>query len=60
MSSKVAVNSRRSKNRNGIFDAALTQIIQKKMVKFVSWYVNKWGYSICVEELIDRVSRFDS
>ena len=31
--------------RSSIIDAALTKVIEKKMVKVVSWYDNEWGYS---------------
>ena len=37
------------------FDAELTQVIDGKMVKVVSWYDNEWGYSNRVAELITKV-----
>lgn len=44
---------------SSIFDAPLTQVIGKRMVKVVSWYDNEWGYSTRVEELISRLARMD-
>ena len=42
-----------------IFDAGLTQVIQKRMVKVVGWYDNEWGYSTRMEELIGRSAIID-
>ena len=42
-----------------IFDAGLTQVMQKRMVKVISWYDNEWGYSTRVEELIGRLAVMD-
>ncbi len=44
---------------SSIFDAALTQVIDGRMAKVISWYDNEWGYSTRVEELIDRVASMD-
>tara|TARA_R110000772_G_scaffold167377_1_gene279091 strand:+ start:3351 stop:4400 length:1050 start_codon:yes stop_codon:yes gene_type:complete len=44
---------------SSIFDAGLTQVIEDRMVKVVSWYDNEWGYSTRVEELIGRLAKFD-
>ena len=30
---------------SSIFDAPMTSVIEKRMVKIVSWYDNEWGYS---------------
>ncbi len=30
---------------SSIFDAPLTKVIDKRLVKFFSWYDNEWGYS---------------
>ena len=46
-------------SHSSIFDAQLTQVIQKRMVKVISWYDNEWGYSTRVEELIQRIAEFD-
>ncbi len=44
---------------SSIFDAGLTQVMDKRMVKVISWYDNEWGYSTRVEELIQRIARLD-
>jgi glyceraldehyde 3-phosphate dehydrogenase len=43
-------------SHSSIFDAALTQVIDHRMVKVISWYDNEWGYSTRVAELIARVA----
>jgi glyceraldehyde 3-phosphate dehydrogenase len=47
-------------SHSSIFDAALTQVMDKRLVKLVAWYDNEWGYSTRVEELIDRVANMDN
>lgn len=44
---------------SSIFDALLTQVLDKRMVKVISWYDNEWGYSTRVEELIQRLAKMD-
>lgn len=44
---------------SSIFDAQLTQVLEGRMVKVVSWYDNEWGYSTRVEELIGRLALMD-
>ncbi len=44
---------------SSIFDSLLTQVIDKRMVKVISWYDNEWGYSTRVEELIARLATMD-
>ncbi len=44
---------------SSIFDVALTQVIDGRMAKVVSWYDNEWGYSTRVEELINTLARMD-
>jgi glyceraldehyde 3-phosphate dehydrogenase len=44
---------------SSIFDAPLTQVIDGKLVKLVSWYDNEWGYSARVDDLIVRISKMD-
>jgi len=46
-------------SHSSIFDAALTQVMQKRMVKVIAWYDNEWGYSSRVEEVIQRLARMD-
>jgi len=47
-------------SHSSIFDAGLTQVIDRRMAKVISWYDNEWGYSTRVEELIDRVAQLDA
>ncbi|TDJ38222.1 MAG: type I glyceraldehyde-3-phosphate dehydrogenase [Gammaproteobacteria bacterium] len=47
-------------SHSSIFDAELTQVIDQRMVKVISWYDNEWGYSTRVEELIARVAELDA
>ena len=44
---------------SSIFDAPLTQVMDDRLVKVVSWYDNEWGYSARVEELIGRLATMD-
>ncbi|MBT8147271.1 MAG: type I glyceraldehyde-3-phosphate dehydrogenase, partial [Gammaproteobacteria bacterium] len=44
---------------SSIFDSLLTQVIDNRMVKVISWYDNEWGYSTRVEELIQRLAEMD-
>lgn len=44
---------------SSIFDSLLTQVMDKRMVKVISWYDNEWGYSTRVEELIQRLTKMD-
>ncbi|MFK7896399.1 MAG: type I glyceraldehyde-3-phosphate dehydrogenase [Myxococcota bacterium] len=46
-------------SHSSIFDAPLTQVLDKRMAKLVAWYDNEWGYSSRVEELIVRLSKID-
>jgi len=41
--------------RSSIVDAALTYVIDKRMVKVLSWYDNEWGYSNRVVDLIEYI-----
>lgn len=44
---------------SSIFDSLLTQVMDDRLVKVVSWYDNEWGYSTRVEELIQRLAKMD-
>jgi glyceraldehyde 3-phosphate dehydrogenase len=46
-------------SHSSIFDSLLTQIIDSRLVKVISWYDNEWGYSTRVEELIERLAHMD-
>ena len=46
-------------SHSSIFDSLLTQVIDDRLVKVVSWYDNEWGYSTRVEELIERLAKMD-
>jgi len=46
-------------SHSSVFDAQLTQVIQERMVKVISWYDNEWGYSTRIEELIGRFAEMD-
>lgn len=51
-----------SKDFNGnpsssIVDAALTNVINKRLVKVLSWYDNEWGYSVRVADLCQYVGK---
>ena len=40
---------------SSVFDAQLTMVIDKRLVKLVAWYDNEWGYSNRVVDLAQRV-----
>ncbi|MBD3646023.1 MAG: aldehyde dehydrogenase, partial [Pseudomonadales bacterium] len=46
-------------SHSSIVDAQLTQVMEKRMVKVISWYDNEWGYSTRMEELIGRLAALD-
>jgi|TARA_B100002003_G_C14117469_1_gene537467 glyceraldehyde 3-phosphate dehydrogenase len=46
-------------SHSSIFDSLLTQVMDKRLVKVVSWYDNEWGYSTRIEELITRLATMD-
>ena len=46
-------------SHSSIFDSLLTQVMQDRMVKVISWYDNEWGYSTRVEELVQRLAKMD-
>jgi glyceraldehyde 3-phosphate dehydrogenase len=40
---------------SSIFDSGLTMVMDKKLVKIVTWYDNEWGYSHRCVDLAERV-----
>jgi glyceraldehyde 3-phosphate dehydrogenase len=40
---------------SSIFDSLLTMVIDKRVVKAVSWYDNEWGYSNRVVDLMEKL-----
>ena len=44
---------------SSIFDAPLTQVIDGRLAKVVSWYDNEWGYSSRVADMIGRLAEMD-
>ena len=42
---------------SSIFDAGLTRVIDKRLVKVVSWYDNEWGYSCRMIDMIKLMSK---
>ncbi|MBL4871788.1 MAG: type I glyceraldehyde-3-phosphate dehydrogenase [Robiginitomaculum sp.] len=46
-------------SHSSIFDSLLTQVMDARLVKVVSWYDNEWGYSTRVEELVQRLAQMD-
>ncbi|MGO9614214.1 MAG: type I glyceraldehyde-3-phosphate dehydrogenase [Dissulfurispiraceae bacterium] len=42
---------------SAIVDAALTKVIEKRMVKIIAWYDNEWGYSSRLRDLVIYLMR---
>lgn len=42
---------------SSIVDSALTMVLDKRMVKVISWYDNEWGYSNRVVDLVHYVAQ---
>jgi glyceraldehyde 3-phosphate dehydrogenase len=40
---------------SSVFDAPLTMVIDRRLVKVIAWYDNEWGYSNRVVDLAERV-----
>jgi glyceraldehyde 3-phosphate dehydrogenase len=40
---------------SSVFDAPLTMVVDKRLVKVVAWYDNEWGYSNRLVDLTQRV-----
>lgn len=43
-------------SNSSIVDASLTMLVDKKLVKVISWYDNEWGYSCRVVDLVKFIS----
>ncbi len=44
-------------NHSSIVDAPSTAVVDKNMVKIMSWYDNEWGYSVRVVDLIKYIMK---
>jgi glyceraldehyde 3-phosphate dehydrogenase len=42
---------------SSVVDATLTNVIDNRLVKVISWYDNEWGYSCRVRDLVEYLSR---
>lgn len=42
---------------SSIFDATLTKVMEKRLVKIISWYDNEWGYSSRLRDVISIISK---
>jgi len=40
---------------SSILDSSITKVLEKRMVKILSWYDNEWGYSNRVKDLIQYI-----
>lgn len=47
----------RGDSRSSIIDALSTMVIDKNMLKVVSWYDNEWGYSTRTVDLVNYVAK---
>jgi glyceraldehyde 3-phosphate dehydrogenase len=45
---------------SAIFDAPLTQVLRKNLVKVVAWYDNEWGYCARIDDLIVRLQSLET
>ena len=42
---------------SSIVDGSLTKVLERRMVKVISWYDNEWGYSTRIKDLILYMSK---
>lgn len=42
---------------SSIFDATLTKVMEKRLVKIISWYDNEWGYSSRLRDVVSIISK---
>ena len=47
----------RGDSRSSIIDALSTMVMDKNMVKVVSWYDNEWGYSTRTVDLVNYIAK---
>ena len=40
---------------SSVFDSALTNVIEKRLVKIIAWYDNEWGYSNRMLDIVKRM-----
>ncbi len=45
-------------DHSAVFDAPLTMVLGKRLVKVVAWYDNEWGYSLRLADLASYVGSF--
>lgn len=45
-------------SHSSIFDAMSTMVIEKRMIKVLSWYDNEWGYSSRLRDLIIKLAGY--
>ncbi len=42
---------------SSIFDSTLTKVMEKRLVKIISWYDNEWGYSSRLRDVVSLISK---
>ena len=42
---------------SSVFDAQCTIVIDKKLLKVVSWYDNEWGYSSRTVDIMEKLAK---
>ena len=42
---------------SSVFDSLSTMMMDKKLVKVVSWYDNEWGYSSRTVDIMERLAK---
>lgn len=44
-------------SHSSIFDALMTKVVEKRMIKVIAWYDNEWGYSSRLRDLVLYISK---